>query len=97
MKTPLNAISQVVEDLLRFNAVKAVKYLAPNQIVRATRVTWHGKIQARSNVEIILTIGRPNFLERHFIKLCQKAKEPFPVKKVQLKMPPKRKVAPKKK
>ncbi len=86
MKTPLNAITNVIEQLLRTEAIKAVKYLAPNQIVRAVRRKIIGKgIDKRGNIEISLTIGRPNYIERDFVKLCQKAKEPFPVKKIQIK------------
>jgi len=40
---------------------------------------------------MVLTIGRPNYAEREFIKLCKKAGEPFPVKKMQLKFYPKKK------
>ena len=86
MKTPLNAISGVVDILLRANAIKAVKFLSPKLIVRAVRKTFDKKISADSNVEILLTIGRPNYVERAFIKVLQKAGEPFPVNKIQLKL-----------
>lgn len=33
-----------------------------------------------------IVIGRPNYEQRQFIKLCKKAGEKFPVKKVQLKL-----------
>jgi len=85
MTTPMNAITNVVEQLLRMNAVKATKYLAPNHIVRATRKRYslmNGPKQ--STIEITLTIGKPNYAEREFVKACKKAGEPFPVKKVQL-------------
>lgn len=98
-KVPLNAITNVIEQLLRFNAVKTTKYLATNLVVRAVRKRTGLRIDKRSNTQITLTIGRPNYIERDFIKDCQKAKEPFPVKGVQLKLytPPKRKLSPKKK
>lgn len=86
MKTPLNAITQVVEHLLRFNAIRATKFLSPKLIVRAVRKTFDKRILTRGNVEITLTIGRPNYVEREFIKECQEAKEPFPVKRIQLKL-----------
>lgn len=86
VKTPLSAITSVVDCVLRFDAQKATKYLAPNSIVRCTRVSY-GKKKPRKdqNVELVLTIGRPNYLEQEFIKKCKKAGEPFPVKKVQIK------------
>jgi hypothetical protein len=77
--------TEVIRDLLVFGAVKATKYINPKLIVRATRKLCHGRFD-RGNIEIILTFGRPNYIEREFIKLCQKAKEPFPIKKVQLKL-----------
>ena len=92
----MNAVSQVIETLLRLNAVKAVKYLAPNHIVRATRKTFRGKIY-QGNIEIILTIGHPNYIERDFVRDCKKAGEPFPVKKIQFKLQTSKKKAPKRK
>jgi len=83
------------------NVIKATKYISPKLILRAVRKTYKAyKLGSRKgdNVEVHLTIGKPNYLEREFIKLCQKAHEPFPVKKVQLKFhnPKPRKLTPKK-
>lgn len=36
-------------------------------------------------------MGAPNFAERRFIRLCFKAGEPLPVRKVQIKWWPKKK------
>lgn len=87
-KETLDAVRSVVEHLLKHNAVKAVKYLAPNLVVRAVRTRFNKKILGYGNKEVTLTIGKPNYLERDAIKECQKAGEPFPVKKVRLKLPP---------
>jgi len=84
MKT--NYTQQVVEAVLQDNVIKATKYISPKEIVRATRKTFRGKIDKRGNIEITLTIGRPNYLEREFIKLCKRAKESFPTRNVQLKL-----------
>lgn len=96
MKIPKKEIVQVVNDVIRFDALKAVKFIEPNFIVRATRRTFGGKVRNKrgENIEINLTIGKPNYLEREFVKLARKAKEPFPVKKVQLKLysPKKKKI-----
>lgn len=78
MTIPMNAVSKTVELLLRTESHRATKYLTPNLVVRATR------IKNRHQVIILLTIGRPNYLGRVFVKNCQKAGETFPVKKVQL-------------
>ena len=77
MKIPRNAISQVIEAILEVGAKKATKYLDDKTVVKATR-------QGKNN-SLILTWGRPNYLERKFIKLCKKAGEKFPIRKVQLK------------
>ena len=77
--------NNVIEAVLTGKVVRATKYISPKEIIRATRTRFHGKI-TNGNIEISLTIGRPNYLEREFIKLCQKSGEPFPVKKIQLKL-----------
>lgn len=82
---------QVIEAVLQDKVFRATKYVSPTLIVRATRkkYTYGGKVSLRggaTNAEMILTIGKPNYAEREFIKACKKANEPFPVKKVQLKI-----------
>lgn len=84
------SFKKVIEALINDNQVlRATKYISPKQIIRAVRKTFrvhNRKPRKGENVEIILTIGRPNYLEKEFIKLCQKANEPFPVKMIQLKL-----------
>ena len=80
-------VLEVVEALINNpNVIRAVKYVSPVWIVRATRKRFGGKILKRGNVEIILTIGRPNYIEREFVKLCHKAGEKFPMRGVHLKL-----------
>ena len=62
------------------------KYLGLTLVVRLTRRHKFSKRNSRN--EYVLTIGKPNYLERAFIKSCKKAGEPFPVKKVQIKFNP---------
>ena len=82
-------VERTVIELLDARARSAVKYISPKQIVRATqRLGRNGRLGTRDHADIVLTIGRPNYVERKFIKACLKAGEPFPVKKVQLKYPP---------
>jgi hypothetical protein len=70
-------------------AYKATKYISENETLKATRRRYKGKIMKGKchPVEILFTVGRPNYLERDFIKACKKAGEPFPIKKIQLKYP----------
>lgn len=78
-----------------FNAVhrlhgvrKATIYVSPKLTVKITR--QHKDLRATHHT-FLLTVGAPNFVERRFIKTCQKAGEKFPVKKTQLQFYPKKK------
>lgn len=94
MKIPLNAVTAVVETLLRTDAHIARKYLADRLVVRATRVLYHGRIpKGCAPIDIRLTIGRPNYLERQFILVAKQAGESFPIRRAQLKFPARRKAA----
>lgn len=90
-KRIVNAIGNAAAILLKTKAHKATKYLSPNMIVRATRTLSRGRVDSRGNGDIRITIGKPNFAERAFVKTLQKAGEPFPVKKIVLKYPPQKK------
>ncbi len=76
---------KVIEPLILNKAIKSTKYINPNFVIKAKRKLFNGRIDKRGNIEIILTIGKPNFQERQFIKQAIKAGEPFPIRKIQLK------------
>jgi hypothetical protein len=82
IKISRSAVARVVEATVAQGARKATLYLSPILIVRATRQFRNRGRRLRDTV--VLTVGRPNYAERHFVKTCQKAGEPFPVRKVQL-------------
>lgn len=64
---------------------RATQYVSPSLVVKATRRRYDGKLLIRPRQETILvTSGQPNWRERQFIRQCQQAKEPFPVRKIQL-------------
>ena len=77
--------NKIIKSLILSGAIKATKYIDPKFVIKAKRKVFNNKIDKRGNIEIILTIGKPNYLERKFIKQCIKAKEPFPIQKTQLK------------
>lgn len=78
-------LEQVVEALLYNKARCATKFVSEKEVIRAVRPCYRGKLPRKtSNLEIVLTHGRPNYKERQFIRRCKKAGEPFPVKKIQL-------------
>ncbi len=81
------SITRVIEIVLEGGAISATKYFSPDLVVRAVRRRFGGKILSRCNAEIVLTIGKPNYREREFIKECQRAKETFPISKIQIKWP----------
>jgi len=79
-------IGQVVEKLVDTDAIKATKFISSEYVIKATRKRYGGKIDKRSKtIDIVLTIGKPNYSEREFIEKLRKAREPFPVKKILLK------------
>jgi hypothetical protein len=77
--------AKVAQALLDSGAYQAVLYVSPTRTIKATRKRLRGKFDRRS-VELILTDGPPAYAERQRIKLLKKAGEPFPVKKVQLRI-----------
>ena len=81
------AAGDVVVAVVAGKAWRAVKYVSPTQVVRATQILLRKKI--RRGVEIRLQVSRPNYREVRFIRDCKKAGVPFPVRKIQLQFPPK--------
>ena len=85
-----NAVAKIVEGVVNYNAWKAAIYLSDTLVVRVSQKIYRGRLPAKNqSVELILVIGRPNYEQREFIKQCKKAGEPFPVKRIQFKLPPK--------
>lgn len=68
----------------------ATKYIDAGEVARAT---YRQRPTSRSRrVQLIVTYGEPNYLEKRLIALCKQAGEPFPVRKVQLKPWPRKRV-----
>lgn len=63
---------------------KAIRILSPKFTVTATR--RHKPDGRNSRNEVIVTVGSPNWEMRKVIKILQKAKEPFPVKRTLFKL-----------
>ena len=61
---------------------RATKYVSPSFTIKATR--QHKYRPGALSGTVIVTLGRPNYAEREFIKKAKKAGEPFPVRKGQL-------------
>jgi len=75
---------KIVSIVASGTARKATKYVSPKLVIKAT--ARHKPRKDSSAVEIVLTIGKPNYREREFIKMALKAGEPFPIRKVQLQL-----------
>ena len=80
MKISRLAINRVVLACLEAGAKQAQIYLSPKLVIKATFRSC-----AKTHKEIVVSFGKPNYQERQFIKNCKIVKEPFPVKKIQLK------------
>lgn len=72
--------------MLNKSVKSAVKYNSEDERIKMSKV-----YRKTYPLDLRLTIGRPNYSERKFIKQCVKAGEPFPIKKIQLKYWPMKK------
>lgn len=71
-------IGSVVMDALSNKASTATKYISPT-----LRITAAVRSDEKGHTEVLVTIGSPNAKQREYVKTLKKAKEPFPVKRVQ--------------
>lgn len=77
-------LHKLIDTVQRSGAHSGVKYIGPKVVLKATQRKYKRGGYQRHRAEILVTFGPPNHRERAFIKACLKAKEPFPVKKIQL-------------
>jgi hypothetical protein len=74
-----SVVSELVDYVLNKGAYKATTYLSKDFTVKATRKRYDGKINKRARtVDIILTIGKPNYEERERMKRAKKNGWDFP-------------------
>ena len=69
MKISRSDIARVIEAVMLSDVKKATKYIAPDFVINATR----RKYSSTRHTEILLTIGRPNFAQRQFVKVALRA------------------------
>jgi len=80
----------VCSALITGDCRSATKYLGSRLVVRAS---WrHKPSNSNTREEMVVTYGAPNYLEAKFIKDCFAAGENLPVRKVQLRPWPKKRV-----
>ncbi len=61
-------ISSAIEDLYGMGLRRATFFVGANLVVRATRRLYGGKVKKTGAFEALVTIGRPNYSERRFIR-----------------------------
>lgn len=71
-------VVQVFKSTMGWGARKATFYINNKLVVRATR--RHAPDRRIKRIEMALTYGVPNFVERRFIRLCAQAGEKLPTK-----------------
>lgn len=86
METRCNAFAQLAKKILYDGAYKATMYLDEKTTLKATRKRFKGKILKGHAVEIIFTLGKPNYEEREKIKQAKKLK--LEVVEMTVKYPP---------
>lgn len=83
-------IGECVNDVLNVtNIRRATAYISPVLTIKATAQRRQDK--RAKYATILVTVGIPNFVERRFIKVCQKAGMCFPLRQVQWRHWPKKK------
>jgi hypothetical protein len=69
----IRAIQEVTYEILIKGAYKATKFLSPKMTVKATRKRYDKKIwHDEKQMQIMLTIGPPNYEEREMLKRAKK-------------------------
>ena len=67
--------SGMAEAIIIGGAYKVTKYLSDKLTIKATRKRYKGKILKGHPIDIVFTVGAPNYLERKAIKKAKKNKE----------------------
>lgn len=88
MSQPYSHVARCIQSLVQTDAYRATLYVSPLETVK---VTSRNRKPRHGNLELVVTIGRPNWHERQRIKQFNKVKEPYPVKIVQLQYRPNKK------
>lgn len=78
------AVAACTKALEQPGVYRATKFLSEELVVKVTRC--HKRRVRGRTATSVLTVGKPNYAERQFIRLCKKAGEPLPVRKVQVKI-----------
>jgi hypothetical protein len=67
---------------------RATAYISPTLVIKASAQRRYRKNER--SITMLVTVGKPNFAEQRFIRVCQRAGMCFPLKQIQLKFWPKK-------
>jgi hypothetical protein len=70
--------SELAEIILIGGAYKATRYLNPKLTIKATRKRYKGKFLKNAAIDIVFTVGKPNYEEREVLKRAGLSKTEFP-------------------
>ena len=86
----MKKLGEAVGDVLTGkNIRRATAYISPTLTIKATA---QRKQDGRDkSATCLVTVGKPNFVERRFIGVCKKAGMAFPLRQIQWKFWPKKK------
>lgn len=85
----MKKLGQAVGDVLCMSHVrKATAFISPKLTIKAT--AQHRGDKRSKSATCLVTVGAPNFVERRFIRVCQKAGMAFPLSQIQWKHWPKK-------
>ncbi len=85
----MRKLGECVGDVATLSNVRrATAFISPKLTIKATAQRRQDKRD--KSATILVTIGGPNFLERRFIRICQKAGMCFPLSQIQWRHWPKK-------
>lgn len=85
----MRKLGEAVGDVVCQSHIRrATAFISPTLTMKATAQRKQDK-RARS-ATVLVTVGAPNFVERRFIRVCQKAGMAFPLNQIQWKFWPKK-------
>lgn len=68
----LKTVPKLVQQLMSENARSVTKLVSDKLTVRISRTTFKGKFN-RNKLELVITVGKPNWEAREFIKKLKKS------------------------
>lgn len=85
----MRKLGEAIGDVVTGNNIRrATAYISPKLTMKATAQRRQDKRDKFATV--LVTVGTPNFIERRFIRACQKSGVVFPVTGIQWKLWPKK-------